>query len=80
MDNNLERVHSFEPGKISEAVTCSWYKEGTGGKPAESKTEVDLDKKGAYSFVKAPRYEGKPMEVGPLARMLVMQMPRCWTW
>ena len=29
-------------------------------------------KKGAYSFIKAPRYNGAPMEVGPLARMYVM--------
>ena len=28
-----------------------------------------MDKKGAYSCVKAPLYNGKPKEVGPLARM-----------
>ena len=30
---------------------------------------LDVDKK--YSWLKAPRYDGKPMEVGPLARMVV---------
>ena len=31
----------------------------------------NLDTNGKYSWVKAPRYEDQPMEVGPLARMLV---------
>jgi hydrogenase large subunit len=31
--------------------------------------EADTDKK--YSWLKSPRYDGEPMEVGPLARMLV---------
>ena len=30
---------------------------------------LDVDKK--YSWLKSPRYHGKPMEVGPLARMVV---------
>ena len=30
---------------------------------------LDVDKK--YSWLKSPRYDGKPMEVGPLARMVV---------
>ena len=30
---------------------------------------LDVDKK--YSWLKTPRYDGKPMEVGPLARMVV---------
>src|SRR5664280_2111621 len=32
-------------------------------------TEVDGEKK--YSWVKAPRFEGRPMQVGPLAQVLV---------
>lgn len=32
-------------------------------------------RRGAYSFVKAPLYNGKPMEVGPLARMWVNNKP-----
>ena len=30
-----------------------------------------LNPKGKYSWIKAPRYDGKPMEVGPLACLLV---------
>ena len=39
----------------------------TGPKPPYS----SLDTTQKYSWVKAPRYEEEPMEVGPLARMLV---------
>ena len=32
---------------------------------------TDFDPEGAYSFVKAPRFDGRPMQVGPLARVAV---------
>jgi ferredoxin hydrogenase large subunit/hydrogenase large subunit len=32
---------------------------------------ADPDKTGAYSWLKAPRYDGRVMEVGPLARLVV---------
>lgn len=73
LDGNLTRVQPLDPGKITEAVTHSWFKGGAGVHPTAGATEVDLDKQDAYSFIKAPRYDGRPMEVGPLARMLVMQ-------
>ncbi|QOR61150.1 nickel-dependent hydrogenase large subunit [Sulfurovum sp. ST-21] len=31
----------------------------------------NIDPKGKYSWIKSPRYDGKPMEVGPLACLLV---------
>lgn len=71
---DLAHVASLDTAKIAEDVRYSWYKESTTGlNPAHGETEPDLDKPGAYSFVKAPRYGGLAMEVGPLARMLVMQ-------
>jgi hydrogenase large subunit len=58
---------------IDEAVKYCWYEDDTGGKkPTEAVVKPNTAKKGAYSFVKAPRYNGAPMEVGPLARMYVM--------
>jgi len=73
---DLANVQPLDTGKIAEDVRYSWYKAAdTGLNPARGKTEPDLEKAGAYSFVKAPRYQGLPMEVGPLARMLVMQPP-----
>ncbi|MCM1564869.1 MAG: nickel-dependent hydrogenase large subunit [Dehalobacter sp.] len=73
LDNNLATVHPFSIDKITEDITHAWYKSDKGRTPYEEDTVIDLDKKDAYTYVKAPRYEGKPMEVGPLARMLVMQ-------
>jgi hydrogenase large subunit len=73
-DGNFDNIQEFQPEKITESVKYSWYKDTDKPlHPSEGRTEYDLDKKNAYSFVKAPRYDGKPMEVGPLARMLVMQ-------
>jgi len=75
-DNNFEDVKLFNPQDISEVVNFSWYKdEAVPGHPSQRMTEVDLDKEKGYTFVKAPRYQGKPMEVGPLARLLVMRYP-----
>jgi len=38
-------------------------------RPGEGNTEDDVFKNGGYTWIKAPRYGGIPMEVGPLARM-----------
>ncbi|HOV78567.1 MAG TPA: nickel-dependent hydrogenase large subunit [Bacillota bacterium] len=63
---------SVDYRKITEDVKHSWFADETSGKyPGEGVTEPDLNKKDAYSWLKAPRYEGEPHEVGPLARMVV---------
>jgi Ni,Fe-hydrogenase I large subunit len=69
------KVGAFDPNKITESVKHAWYKEKRPVHPYDGEQVFDLDKKGAYSFIKAPRYGGKPMEVGPLARMLVAKNP-----
>lgn len=66
-----EKVQQVDLTKITEAVTSSWYQESLPAHPWEGTTEVDLDKSGAYTFVKSPRYNGLSTEVGPLARMTV---------
>lgn len=71
---DISKVNTLEPEKINEHVKHSWYQDGTTGKhPSEGETIPEPGKDGAYSWLKAPRYDGKPMEVGPLARMLVTQ-------
>lgn len=65
-DDNLIAIET----SIAENVSNAWYKENSAGHPSISKQEFDLDKQ-AYSFVKAPRYNNQPMEVGPLARMVI---------
>lgn len=74
LDGNLSKILPVDENKITEDVQYSWYKASANGKtPYTEDTIPDLAKKDAYTFVKAPRYDGKPMEVGPLARMLIMQ-------
>jgi hydrogenase large subunit len=68
-------VEPFDANKITEAVNYAWYKKQKPLHPAEGETIYDLDKKKAYSFVKAPRYDNMSMEVGPLARQLVAKNP-----
>ena len=73
-------------GDIEEFVNNSWYDsyaEGaeTGRHPWDGETNINysgpkppyeqLDVSQKYSFIKTPRWKGKPMEVGPLARLLV---------
>ncbi|HRZ14253.1 MAG TPA: nickel-dependent hydrogenase large subunit [Candidatus Omnitrophota bacterium] len=66
------RVVGFDPAKVTEDVGSSWYKDSNSGKhPYSGMTDADPEKKNGYSWLKAPRYEGEPYEVGPLARMWV---------
>ena len=70
------KVQPLNPAKITEDVKYSWFADSTTGRQVDKAENVlDVDKKGAYSFVKAPLYDGKPMEVGPLARMWVNNKP-----
>ncbi|NJK89805.1 MAG: nickel-dependent hydrogenase large subunit, partial [Myxococcales bacterium] len=59
---------------VTEDVTHAWY-EGSGGKhPWKGETKpnyTDFQDDGKYTWVKSPRYQGEPMEVGPLAAVLV---------
>jgi len=72
---NNGKVHPVDQAKITESVKHAWYKEEKPQHPYNGAQEFDLDRTGAYSFVKAPRYGGLPIEVGPLARMLVAKNP-----
>ena len=75
MDPSAIKVEKFDPKEITESVKYAWYKEDKPRHPYEGEQIFDLDKKDAYSFVKAPRYKGEVMEMGPLARMLITQNP-----
>lgn len=78
------RVESVDQMKIAEYVARSWYTYNTaqaGLHPWQGETNpnytgpkppfafLDVDRQ--YSWLKAPRYDESPMEVGPLARLLV---------
>jgi hydrogenase large subunit len=81
---DLTKVERFDPSRITEHVTHSWYEDEGGDQglhPFKGETKPKytgpkppydrLDTSGKYSWLKSPRYDGLPMEVGPLSRMLV---------
>ena len=63
------RCEPFQPGLITEEIDYSWYRGQSSYTPFETVPEPDMAKDEAYSWVKAPRYQGRPFEVGPLARL-----------
>jgi Ni,Fe-hydrogenase I large subunit len=84
LNRDLSKVYPLDETMISEYVTHSWYSyadESAGIHPSVGETKPNytgpkppydfLDTENKYSWLKAPRYDQKSMEVGPLARMLV---------
>ncbi|MDP4091631.1 MAG: nickel-dependent hydrogenase large subunit, partial [Bacillota bacterium] len=66
------KLSALNPSNISENIYNSCYEGSNIQRDLfDENTEPNMNKPGAYSFVKAPRYEGYPMEVGPLARMIL---------
>ncbi|MGQ9546433.1 MAG: nickel-dependent hydrogenase large subunit [Dehalococcoidia bacterium] len=66
------KLGELDPTKIAEYVKHSWYADSISGRhPSQGDIALDEDKKGAYSWLKSPRYDGKVFEVGPLARVMV---------
>lgn len=63
-------LYEFNPAEISENIYHAWYTgtNVTEAPPVENFTP-DVTKPGGYSWIKAPRYAGYPVETGPLARM-----------
>jgi hydrogenase large subunit len=62
----------IDTGKITEYVKHSWYEDATTNlHPSRGDTKPKYGKPEAYSWAKAPRYDGKVYEVGPLARVAV---------
>ena len=68
------QVQPVDVANITEHVARSWYE----GSDAHNPVQGDLvpaysgfDPAAKYSWLKAPRYQGQPMEVGPLARVMV---------
>lgn len=65
-------LQGFDPEKITENIYRAWYEaRQIEQRPTEATVEENVYKEKAYSWIKAPRYEGEPMEVGPLARMWI---------
>jgi hydrogenase large subunit len=59
---------------VSECIAHSWYDGDWTKHPWEESTDpkyTPFQDAGKYSWVKAPRFDGHPMQVGPLAQVLV---------
>ncbi len=83
---NIQDVDMHAADEIQEYVSHSWY-DYTGGKdqglhPYAGETNLNytgpkppyehLDVEQSYSWLKSPRWKGHAMEVGPLARVLML--------
>lgn len=83
--SKVHPVDANSPDEIKEYIYHSWYKYTQGDKaglhPYDGETNLEytgpkppyklLDVEDKYSWIKTPRWKEKPMEVGPLARLVV---------
>ncbi len=80
-DGNLAGIQPFKTAAdpnfrqaVTEDVTHAYYKGDKPLHPWKGETDPDFTgwkADGKYTWVKAPRFEGKPAQVGPLAQVLV---------
>ncbi|MEG3618094.1 nickel-dependent hydrogenase large subunit [Magnetovibrio sp. PR-2] len=85
--STIHDVDLDNESEIQEYVDHAWYDysgkaEGIGLHPYKGETNLNftgpnppydqLNVEQKYSWLKSPRWNGKPMEVGPLSRMLMM--------
>jgi hydrogenase large subunit len=60
---------AFDPTKITEDTSLSWYRQSTPESVLGEQTPFpDMSSSPAYTWTKAPRYDGLVCESGPLAR------------
>lgn len=65
------KIEKLDTSLIREQVRYSRYSSASDLHPLKGQTEPDPKKGGAYTWLKAPRYNGAGMEVGPLARVSI---------
>jgi hydrogenase large subunit len=86
--SNMKALTGFDQTKVTENIKHSWYSGADGVHPSVATTNLNytgpepdpdisgkpymLDPTVQYSWIKSPRYNGQPMEVGPLAHILIM--------
>ena len=75
--HDFVHVEEFDESKVTEEIDRAWF---SGDAKENEVCYTDLNDDGSlktaknddkYSWIKAPRYDGKTMETGPLARVLV---------
>ena len=65
---------SYFKENVQESIARAWYDGDWSKHPWEEDTEpkfTEFEDEGRYTWLKAPRFQGKPMQVGPLAQMVV---------
>jgi len=74
----VKEIKSFEDpyfrDNVSESIAHAWYDGDWDRHPWDGETVpkyTDWQPDAKYSWVKAPRFQGRPMQVGPLAEMLI---------
>jgi len=65
------KLNKLDLNKITEDVTYSWY-DGDVTNPMDGVTKPNAKKEKAYSFTKAPRYDDKVVQTGPLGEELAL--------
>ncbi|MDP2544572.1 nickel-dependent hydrogenase large subunit [Photobacterium damselae subsp. piscicida] len=86
-NKDLSKFEKLNPNMIEEDVTHSWYDANKPQHPFDGTTIPEktpfiqretlmgniptINEAGKYSWVKSPRYNGEPVEVGPLASIAV---------
>jgi len=84
--STIHPIDMNAPGEIQEFVSHSWYDYARGKNeglhPYDGETSLNftgpqppyerLEVEGGYSWLKSPRWNGNVMEVGPLARVLML--------
>ncbi|MGD8932848.1 MAG: nickel-dependent hydrogenase large subunit [Chromatiales bacterium] len=84
--SRVHPVDLSDPAQVQELISHAWYQYRAGKDtplhPYDGETSphytgpqppyANLDTDAEYSWLKSPRWRGQPMEVGPLARVLVM--------
>jgi Ni,Fe-hydrogenase I large subunit len=82
---NVNLSMEADPNSVAETVAHAWFADAAGApalrRPGEGETTpawsgialplTTLEGADKYSWIKAARYDGRPTETGPLARMLV---------
>lgn len=86
LDGDLDTVHPFDPAQVAEHVASAWYTyddpdPGGGLPPDRGETTPAytgpappyewLADDAEYTWSKAPRYDGRAVQVGPVARVLL---------
>lgn len=76
--STMKPIHGWNDPRfrdnVEESIARAWYDGDWSRHPWQEETVpsyADFNDDGKYSWVKAPRFDGKPMQVGPLAQVLM---------